>query len=246
MFVRVIGKTKILLLHGYADSAFLFSSLIKKINSNYDVYALNLPMCEEKYKIYDLDSLALYVINFTKKIGISNYLLVGFSLGGMVATKVAFLDEKNVKGLILLNSSPSLVTNELLRKFIRKTYPLWKRKPFLYLLARVSVSKFFRSRYGRKNIREDELDRIKNYYVSIFGTLFNVIGSSLEEEFCSSSIPKNIKLFKDDEILKHQKYLNYLKNLSCEADLVKMGGHASKPIYWDNVAQILNKYESRY
>jgi pimeloyl-ACP methyl ester carboxylesterase len=233
------GNTKIVLLHGYADSCQLFAKLIPKIENKYEVFALDLPMCEKENRIYSLNELADYVLSFTKKLKLTNYLLVGFSLGGMVATKVASLDEHNLSGLILLNSSPSLITNHKLRKFIKKLFPIWKQKVVLFIISRISTHKLFRKRLGQTNIGESSLMRMKKNYISVFGTLFSVIGSSVEYEFINLNLPKSINIFQDDAIVTHKKYYKYLKNLPCQLKILEEGGHASKPIYWENVARML-------
>jgi pimeloyl-ACP methyl ester carboxylesterase len=236
------GPRTMILLHGYADSAKLFSKLIKLIENKYKVYSLDLPMSiGGSTGIYNIDDLTQYVIAFADSLGLEKYDLTGFSLGGVIATGVAGKDYR-VERLFLLNSSPTIVLSIINRNFLRIFSPILKFRLFLYLYSRINANPMFRKKIGMFLLDEDTIERMKKNYLSIFGTVINIASNSLEKEFNKLEIPKTVLLFKDDEVIKYKKYLSYINKLSCEIITFEEGGHASKPLYWDNVANYLNNY----
>jgi pimeloyl-ACP methyl ester carboxylesterase len=233
-----VGGRKILFLHGYADSCKMFADLHNKLDGKYDMYSLSLPMVMDKSKTYNLEDLAKYVMVFVDKMNIQKYEIVGFSMGGMVATSVAHQDPR-VSKLTLLNSSPDLVLSPFHKKIINKAKPIIMSRPLLFFYSRVVTCNRFRKYIGMFMLPSESKDRIRANYCSIYRTLINVAQVSLEFQFENISIPKQVVLFQDDEVLDCNRYYEYLKTLPCKLTVVSEGGHASKDIYWDQIARML-------
>ena len=228
----------ILCLHGYADNAFLFKPLAEKIKDRYRVIALSLPMFYEKDKIYSILELADYVETFCKKIKLEQFTIVGFSLGGLRATKYCTKHFDKVESLCLLNSLPQLIMSKTVRKTYKYLKPLLTSKLFLFIFSRISTKNLIRKIVGTFSLTDEAANRMKTNYVSIFGTLFNNLDFSITKEFNKLQIPKTVVLFKDDEALKWKHYKNYARHLKCNLKIFDMGGHASKNCYWENIARL--------
>ena len=101
----------VILLHGYSDSRFSFSSLLPKLPSKYLVYALDLRGHGESGKPssgYGMAGLAADVLGFMDAKGIARATIVGHSMGSFVAQQLGIIAPDRVSRLVLLGSATSI------------------------------------------------------------------------------------------------------------------------------------------
>lgn len=95
------GKTKVLFLHGF-NSNLKFATSIYHLEKNYDVVAFDFPGCGES-SINDFASIDYYqniAIEFVKQMNLNKFFIVGHSLGGASAAKIAAQMPERVLGVI--------------------------------------------------------------------------------------------------------------------------------------------------
>ncbi len=127
-FIDVGKGPVIVLLHGLASHSGDWEKQIDRLSESYRVIApdfrghgkTSLP--SGPYKIKDLARDACALITH---LNISDYHLVGFSLGGMVAFELALLDQPRLHSLTIINSGPginvsywTIKTKLLMRKLV--------------------------------------------------------------------------------------------------------------------------------
>lgn len=237
-------KSVLLFLHGYADSALMFSKLALSLSHKYRVVCLDFPMIHEPTTIQSLRSLADYVNGFVEALDLENFVLVGFSLGGSVAIELVGQKDLKVDKLYLLNSVPQFLPSKTLRIIYRFLKPVLKTKAACYLYSRLNTNMVLRSVFRGPTIKQTVLARMREYPVSVFGTLFNIIDADLTQKFKSISIPKTVVLFKDDTVVPWERYKRHLEEFRASLVVFDKGWHAARREYWENIKSLwLGSYQ---
>ena len=234
------NKQTLVFIHGYADSASMFLPL-KSFFPDKHLIAINLPMNQNTHKIYNVKALAEYVMSITKKLNITGYDLLGFSLGGLVAVEVASKD-KNVRKLALLNSFPCLVVNTALRTSLTKLIPVVAKKAPLKLFSAANNSDVLRKILGAKKLTNETKTYIKNHNFSVLRTLLACLSYDGLNQYKDLNIPKIIVLFEDDRVLSYKKFSRYAMKNGIETISMKRGGHNSDENYWNSMFETLKKF----
>jgi pimeloyl-ACP methyl ester carboxylesterase len=104
----------IVLLHGYSDSWFSFSTVLPLIPETYHVFALDLRghgLTDKPASGYGMDEMADDVVAFMTHFGIENATVIGHSTGGYVAQHVAAAAAERVArlGLIATTTTPKAI-----------------------------------------------------------------------------------------------------------------------------------------
>lgn len=98
----------LVLLHGDADSALDWSWVLPELAATHRVYAPDFPGFGDSAKpnvIYSVDFLVQFVVDFLTALDIEQAVLVGNSLGGLVALRFALSRPEQVAALVLVDSS---------------------------------------------------------------------------------------------------------------------------------------------
>lgn len=113
MFVDCTGQGQdLVLLHGWAMHGGIFDSLVKKLKINYRVFIPDLPgfgFSREENGNYNLDELTEILISDFQKKELKNIILIGWSLGGLIAQNICILEPQLVSKLVLVASTPKFV-----------------------------------------------------------------------------------------------------------------------------------------
>jgi pimeloyl-ACP methyl ester carboxylesterase len=110
-FVRAGTGTPVVLLHGYGESLLAWQMVFDPLARQADVIAVDLPgfgLSAKPASGYTADSMATVVCALLDQMGLKRVVLVGHSLGGVVATAIAVRDPSRVLALALID--PALVT----------------------------------------------------------------------------------------------------------------------------------------
>lgn len=117
---RVSGPkhgSPILLIHGVTDSSHSWSSVIPYIDRTYRVYTPTLRghgNSTKPVRGYQIPAFAQDMIAFMNKMRIKRAVVVGHSLGSLVAHQLASLFPERISHLILVGSAPTLVDNPVI------------------------------------------------------------------------------------------------------------------------------------
>jgi pimeloyl-ACP methyl ester carboxylesterase len=109
--VRAGAGTPVILLHGYGESLLAWQMVFDPLARGADVIALDLPgfgLSSKPASGYTAGSMATVVAAFLDQLGLRRVVLVGHSLGGVVATALAVRDPSRVLAMVLID--PALVT----------------------------------------------------------------------------------------------------------------------------------------
>jgi len=227
----------IVCLHGYADTAEVFTDLGEKLADKYCVIAPNLPIDNQVKKIHSLNSLENFLSEFVKKICPQEITLLGFSMGGLIAVEHA---KKNhlVKKLILNNCPLKYFINKREEFLYNLLKPALISRTFCFLFSLIKTNSFLKDRLG--SIKDEiTLNLMKKYPCQVFGTEFNLLNLDLSSDYKKLEIQKAVLFFKDDEVIKFSRYKNSFEGLGGKVLLVENGGHNSKAGYWENVLKTL-------
>jgi 2-hydroxy-6-oxonona-2,4-dienedioate hydrolase len=109
----------IILLHGLMGGLSNFEGLINHFISDYTIYIPHLPICELPLREANIDGLLQYVEDFVEHKSLSNFHLLGNSLGGHLALLYTLKHQDKLNSLILTGSS-GLFENSLGTTFPRR------------------------------------------------------------------------------------------------------------------------------
>ena len=107
------GPETVVLVHGYASNAVIWRYTIEELQSkgDYRIIALNNRGAAESARSeneddYSVQSFADDLFNAVQALGLSNFTLVGHSMGGGTVSQFALAHQDLLKSLVLLNSTP--------------------------------------------------------------------------------------------------------------------------------------------
>ena len=134
----------IILLHGNSESLEIFDKLIKNLQNNYKVYAID-SRCHgksEKVKDISYELMANDVIEFIKLLNIQKPILYGFSDGGIIGLLIAIKEPELLSKLIIsgANLNPNVLSKTMLI-FIKTTYFFTRNKLFKMMIHEPNITK---------------------------------------------------------------------------------------------------------
>ena len=233
------GKPTLLLLHGAFDSARMFKKLGSELVGEYHVIALDFPMIHEQSRIHNTNSLADFVEGFIREIELKKFTLAGFSLGGLVAIEYSCRNPERVEKLYVLNSFPFFLVSKCEFVLAKLLKPLLICKPVLFSYSLLRTSNMLRRIMRYPRLSEFTYKRTRKSFISVCGTVINILDVNLMEKFNKLSVEKILILCKDDHVLKWKRYYKFIELLDCDIKIFNKGGHALTKNYWKEVEKIL-------
>ena len=240
------NKKTIVFLHGYSDSAKTFEPLEDYLGDKYRLIFPDLPMIRKKGVSYDLEELSSFVNDVVEKIGLSKFILCGFSFGGLVAADFAYRFPKKVEKLYMLSSVPQFLAPEMIDRLLLRITPQKVPHVVYSLLAFLKTSKLGKAIVPQTDRLEESLKNISKRPFAVLGTMYevlrqNIIGGSWRErvrKFLEIPMSKVVVLFKDDDVLLYKKYAAKLKRSGVEVISFDKGGHGETKEYWENLKRL--------
>lgn len=107
VYVKKVGHGEpIVFLHGWGFSGAIWSSLCENLSSDYELWCIDLPgFGHSELMPYEQSSMIAAMVNVLP----ASFTVVGWSLGGLLATEMALQYPKRVKRVINIASSPYFV-----------------------------------------------------------------------------------------------------------------------------------------
>lgn len=112
---RQVGSgPPLVLLHGWAMSSAVFSEALQSLSNEFCVLAPDLPGHGQSTsgKDYSLDSLANDLGSWMEGLQLTDVRLLGWSLGGQIALRLALLTKQRLSRLLLMATTPRFVADE--------------------------------------------------------------------------------------------------------------------------------------
>lgn len=114
----------IVCIHGFLSSSFSFRRLIPLLRHHYNIITVDLPpfgrSAKPKNFTYSYENIANELVRLLKSIGINYVSLIGHSMGGQIALRVALQHPNIVKNIVLL--APSSYLKRSNKRIIYSTY----------------------------------------------------------------------------------------------------------------------------
>lgn len=151
-----IRGTPLLFIHGWIGSSLEWIYQFSYFNSIQHTIFLDLPGCGKSDKPnipYSIDFFTKVIVDFLKRLGYDEVILIGHSLGGLIVQNIAIQYPELVKKLILIGSSAiSQLKN---KKFLL----FW-----VNLIFKLAYTSFLKSTIKRINSTEDENSEVRRQY----------------------------------------------------------------------------------
>lgn len=106
------GKTHLVLLHGWGLNAQVWQSIIARLSSHFTLHLVDLPGYgrSQGFPVLTLKEMADIVFSQAPE---KKAIWLGWSLGGLVASRIALDNPNNVRALITVASSPCFAAHEV-------------------------------------------------------------------------------------------------------------------------------------
>lgn len=105
---EIKGKgTPLVFLHGWGGELNSWFPITEELQDNFQTITLDLPgfgESEPPSKVWGIPEYAQFLDDFLNKLEIENFVLIGHSFGGTIATQYAFLYPNNLNKLILVDA----------------------------------------------------------------------------------------------------------------------------------------------
>lgn len=102
------NKKTVLILHGWGQSLLDWTDVSKQLSLKNRILVVDLPGFGSSSTPpfpYGVDDFVNFVINFTKKVNLKDFILIGHSMGGKIAIKLASKNILGIDKLILISPS---------------------------------------------------------------------------------------------------------------------------------------------
>ncbi len=217
-YTKHSGGSKVLLaFHGFGQDNKIFDDWIAALEEEYSVYAFDLyyhGSSIRPYKILTKSEWKTDLSSFLTKEDISEFTIVGFSLGGRFAISSALSFPDRTKDLILI--APDGIYLSIWFKLVTKPYSRWLFKYMMLnpnkLEGLIAFNEKYRlvSPYIGDFVRKEMGDAENRKRVYISWNYFKTLGYSKRELFRlfnKYSFPRRIILGSKDHVIKPDKIL---------------------------------------
>jgi pimeloyl-ACP methyl ester carboxylesterase len=106
------GHLTCILLHGIGEGAFVWDDFARRISVDWRVIAIDLPghggSDWSESGMYDVDTLVSAVGSAMRVLKVTDFVLVGHSLGGDIAARLCADYHNDLRGLVLVDTSPNI------------------------------------------------------------------------------------------------------------------------------------------
>lgn len=239
-----MSKPIIVIFPGYDGEAENSTTELKRLlKNNFTVITPNYPYYLKTAKAYSLSELLDYLDLYLEERSISKFHLVGFSMGGFVASAYSIKYPIKIRSLTLLNSSVYPVLTMVTQPLIGWTYHLFKTPALAKIFSIIYCSPILSGLVKKSPLPPPRTNFPTSEAYPVFGTLVNVLHEVIRPEFArkllSLNLPKRALLFDDDISFPPSQYEPILSKLGMQVTARRHGGHAGTGDYWSQVANYL-------
>lgn len=232
------NQKTLIVISGYKSFSSNFQFLIDNLAKKYHLFFIELPTVCNFMPNLNIKELVNYIDRIISKHHLDKFEIAGFSFGGLVATAYAVENSQKVEKLVLLSSSPKLITSKIQLSIFKIIKPILTSKAFAKTYVLLNSNNMVRKLWGNAKIEPPMIKFMKKNAVPIFTTLFENLGLDYLEAFNQLAIPKIIFLCEDDEVVKFNKFYKLAKKTTAELFIAEKGGHNLTQDYQVNVAKI--------
>ncbi|MFX0026047.1 MAG: alpha/beta fold hydrolase [Candidatus Hermodarchaeota archaeon] len=218
-----LAGTPLVFIHGWLGSSKEWIHQLCYFNFKKRIIILDLPGFGKSNKLkakYSIEFFSKQVLSFLKLLGYNEAILIGHSLGGMIALNIALHNPKFVKKLILISTS-SAISQSLKDKFklilVNLIFKLVYKK-FLKSIVKQILSPEFKNRELRK-LYTNALKIPKSIVLRTFKNM--TFKFNINNQLSQISQPTLIIYGNEDKIISHS-MINELGNLIPISEIVSI------------------------
>lgn len=226
------AKTPLVILHGWGHNASLWLPLTKLLASDCRVYLLDLPGFGGTHNLAqdaDVPHYTEFVHHFTVKLKLRNFILVGHSFGGQIATDFALKYPNVLRRLVLIDSATIRVRRLKTRAkiFLAKvTKPLTQILPAT--LKRALLSLYTSPDYANAN----------SY---LKGVLDQILKYDLSKKIHTLKVPTDIIWGSEDRVIPYTAKLLVETIENADLHVIYGAGHSPHLTHTAKLAVVLNQ-----
>lgn len=192
-YVEVGEGPLMILLHGLFGELSNYQNQIEYYKDRYKVIVPLLPIYELSVFEASLGGLTRFTHEFVEHMGLNNFILLGNSLGGHIATLYTLKHQEKVRALILTGSSG------LFESAMGTSFP--KRGDYDFIKDRTEKT-FYDPKVATKELVDEVFEIVNNRMkaVKIIATAKSAIRNNLRDELENIKVPTCLIWGKDDVI----------------------------------------------
>lgn len=248
------GPKTLLFIHGFTGNVEEWYFQFEFFKKDYKVIAIDLrghgfsEISQENFGIGDLSS---DINRFLEKKGISEIILIGHSMGGMVAQHFALNHPDKVEKLVLVSTTPGGPPRKIPESYIDhiRSVDISKLITEMSRFASIPLEKIAPERREfYKKIQKWSVERrgkgiSKDVYISYLEKSSNF---DLRDKLCEIKVPTLILCGEKDQLIGNKRS-NLLKERIPNSDLVIFSecGHAPQREYFEQFNKILSEFLSK-
>jgi len=246
VFYEVFGQGEpVVLIHGFLENSEMWAKLLPKLSKNNQIIVLDLlghgqtDCIGYVHTIEDFSNAVLEIVNH---LNLSNYKLVGHSLGGYVALNLAEKNLNHVSGICLMNSTTK--PDDKARVLIRNR-AIVNAKKFYESLVSMSISNLFFEE--NRTVFAEEINHLKKEALKtpVQGYIAAQEGMKLRKDqtnfFKNLEIKKYIITGKNDPVIDYKTIKAIAKETNSELYTLN-GGHMSHIEAFSETQNVLLKF----
>jgi len=214
---QTFGKgNAVVLLHGFLESSLMWKDIVPTLSKKYKVVTIDLlghGKSENHGYIHTMTDQAEIVKAILNHLKLRKYVLIGHSMGGYVALAFGQLYSKNVKGILLLNSTALPDTKE---KKTNRDRAIKAVKENYKSFVRIAVPMLFADKNKaiyKKKIQEGIQDALRMNPQGIIASLEGMkIRKNLTKLYTTVNCPIHMVISKQDPALDYNSLISQTKN----------------------------------
>jgi len=122
IFTRIAGEgNPFLILHGWGASIESWDKVQKKLSENFQVFVLDFPgfgKSDLPLDAWEVQDYVKFILDFSQRLGLEKFYLLGHSFGGRVAIKFAAQFPQRIQKLILVDSAGIKLKKGYIKKIV--------------------------------------------------------------------------------------------------------------------------------
>ncbi len=219
-FENKIRGTPLLFIHGWIGSSLEWIYQLNYFNSREHIIILDLPgfgKSDKPNTKYSIEFFTKLILDFLNLLGYNEAILIGHSLGGLIAQNITIQNLKLVKKLILIS------TTAISQPFKNKFFLFW-----VNIIFRLTYTNFLKNTIKRINSTKDENREFRKLYKNaleipksvVLSTFKNMTSKfNLNEKLSVISQPTLIIYGTEDKIISKSMIIN-LGNLIPNSEII--------------------------
>jgi len=243
-FDNNIRGTPLLFIHGWLGSSIEWIYQFNHFSSRKHIIILDLPgygKSDKPNTNYSIEFFSSLILDFLNLLGYREVILIGHSLGGLIAQNITIENPKLVKKLILIS------TNAISQPIQNKFLLFW-----VYIIFKLGYAKFLKNTIKRINSKKQQNREFKILYKNalkipkyvVLNTFYNMtLKFKLNENLSEISQPTLIIYGTEDKIISMSEIIT-LGNLisSSRISLIENSPHRVMVENFESVNQLIEDF----